>query len=256
MTAAKIEVERHVEMTVPARAAALAWLNAFLATSEDPDRPLLYRTLSVEFFLFGIQIVGCDGTALFRSWVPTQDDGKERSRRNRHWPHDDLAPFKTIVVMDPDGFGKGFMATLLRVTAVDGHEFEELHIATASVDDEAAPALGGEFQTERLILRACGQRLDLRVMEDRYPDWRKLDLGYGGQRLDGLTISPRLLGLLGKLKEVSQVDLDFHGEERHIGFTARGEGQERVRGLIMPMRRPEVKQAKAKVDPQSELTEE
>lgn len=224
------------QITVPARAAATAWLNAFLASSTDPDRPTLYRTLSVEFFRRGIQVIGCDGTALFRCWVPRTGDEKPATA-----PHFAEAPSRTVVVMDPDGFGKGYMSTLLKVTSEEAHELEELTITTATQDEDATIALGTEFMTERLILRACGQRIDLVLLDGQYPDWRALKLGMETvERVDSLTLAPRLFALVGKLKGVSAVDLEFHGDERHIGFVARGDSE--CRGLLMPMR----KAAKAK----------
>lgn len=221
-----------MQVTVSARAAATAWINAFLATSQDEDRFVLYRTLGLEFFDDGIQLIGCDGTALFRAWVPTVGDHTAAK-----WPALSMAPERAVVVMDPDGFGLGFMKALLRVTNDEAHEFEELVITTAPADDEAEVPLGAEFMTERVTLRACGQRIDLRLFDGAYPNWRQLRLGIEEvERVDGLTVAPRLFQMVGKLKGVGAVDLEFYGDSRHIGFTARGECE--VRGLIMPMRRP------------------
>jgi hypothetical protein len=215
-------------LVLPARAAALAWLNCFLATSQDDERGVLYRTISIEFYRGGLQFVCCDGTALFRSWVPVESETE--------WPLTSEKPITSIIAMDPDGFGIGFMRTLLRVTSEEGHEFEQLHITTKDADDSGAPALGRPFLTTRVVLLACGQRLDLRLMDATYPNWRGLQLGVDmSERVDGMKLAPRILGQLGKLKDVTAVSLDFHGEERRVDFIARG-GTE-VRGMIMPMRR-------------------
>ena len=226
------------QITVPARAAAIAWLNAFSAASTDPERPALYRTLSLEFFEGGIHFAGCDGTVLFRTWVPKVADGETEEAP---WPHNSEAPDRTVVVMDLDGFGSGYMKTLLRVTGEEAHEHEELTMSTATHDEDATIALGTEFMTERLILRACGQRIDLMLYQGLYPDWRMLRLGMEAvERVDSLTIATRLFALVGKLKAVSAVNLEFYGDAKHVAFVARGESE--VRGLMMPMR----KQAPAK----------
>jgi hypothetical protein len=215
---------------VRARAAAIAWINAFIAASQEIERRALYRSLSLEFFDAGVQLIGCDGTAVFRAWVP----GIEHS--DAAWPLIEEVPDRAIVVMDPDGSGLGFVRALLRVTAEEGHEFEPLTISTGTADDEASLSLGEEFMTERLTLRACGQRIDLRLYDGAYPDWRQLRLGVEDiERVDGLTVATRLFGMVSKLKGTGAVDLQFYGEKRHIMFTARGETE--VRGLIMPMRR-------------------
>lgn len=221
-----------VHITVPARAAALAWLNAFTASGTDEDRPALYRTLSLEFFRDGVQMIGCNGHALFRTWVPVQPEEGDPAK----WPDLDEAPTKSAVIMDPDSFGLGYMRTLLKVTGDESHAADELIITTAAADEEASLSLGTEFMSERLTLRACGQRTDLRLYGAAYPDWRRLRLGVEAiERLVSLTIGPRIFALVAKLKEVHAVDLEFYGKSKHIAFTARGDAE--VRGLLMPMRK-------------------
>lgn len=221
-------IETPVELSVSARVAATAWLNAFLATSQDEDRPILYRTLSLEFFDTGVQIICTDGTALFRTWAPSEEGAG--------WPLPEKVPEASVVVMDPDGFGIGFMRALLRVANEDGHEFEQLHFSTSAIDDGATIALGEEFMAKRLTLRACGQRIDLRLSDATFPGWRHLRLGIDDvERVEGMTVAPRLLAMIGKLKGVDKVDLAFHGENQRIAFVARGDAV--VHGLLMPMRR-------------------
>jgi len=90
--------------------------------------------------------------------------------------------------------------------------------------------------TERLTLRACGQRIDLRLYEGTYPDWRHLRLGMEDiERVDGLTVATRLFGMVSKIKGASSVDMDFFGESRHVAIVAKGDNE--LRGLLMPMRR-------------------
>lgn len=225
-------VGERLQITVPARALATAWVNSFLASSQEADRPVLYRTLSLEFFRYGtsrgVQIVGCDGAALFRSWVPAEE--------GMPWPSDHARPDHSVICMDLDGFGLGFMRALLRVTNDDAHAFETIAISTLPHDGEANLELGPEFQTERLALRACGQRIDLRLYEDTYVGWRHLQLGVAWpERVDGMRVATRIFGLIGKLKGVTSVELEFHGENRHVAF--RGIGTIEVRGMLAPMPR-------------------
>lgn len=228
-----------VEVTVSARAAAIAWLNAFLATSQEEGRPTLYRTLALEVFNTGVQCIATNGYALFRTWVPSVAAVEEAEFDDEGivpWPATSRQPQRAVVVMDPDGFGLGFMRALLRVTNDEAHAFEELTITTSPQDDEATLALGAEFMSERLTLRACGQRIDLKLLEGAYPNWRALQLGVEAvERVDGMTVGPRLLALVGKIKGATSVDLAFHGESKHIAFTAHGACE--VRGMLMPMRR-------------------
>jgi hypothetical protein len=216
------------DLTVHAHSAVTAWINAFLAASQDEENHRLYRTLSVEFYEGGIQFIGCDGHALFRAWAPVEPGDA--------WPGDDAQPLHSCVVMDPDGFGIGFMKSLHRVTGEEGHVRDTLTISTAPHDDEATIALGSEFMTERMTIRACGQRLDLKLYEGGYVNWRGAQLGVeAAERVDGLTLAPKLFQMVGKIKGASAVDLDFFGTTHHVAFRARGEAE--VRGLLMPMRR-------------------
>lgn len=226
-----------VRVSVRARASAIGWLNAFLAAGSDEQRPAINRTLALEWFEGGVQFICTDGTALFRSWVPAVPDSSDASEAE--WPVVAEAPIRTVVIMDADGFAVSFMRTLLSVTNDEGHEFDELTVTSAMHDDEADLALGPEFMGERLTLRACGQRIDLKLYEGPFPDWRRARLGIdNAERVEGLTLAPRLLALVGKLKGASRVDMEFYGDKNHVAFVARGDSE--TRGLLMPMRRMDV----------------
>jgi hypothetical protein len=237
MTAEQLEqavelVERRRTITIPAHVAATAWLNAHSATSKEEDRPTL-RALALEFFPRGVQFIGCDGTVLVRSWVPITDDDKPAD-----FPTLDEAPSRSICLLDSEGFGASFMKALQRVTSEEGRSFEELSLTIQPNDEGATLALGEQFMTERLVLRACGQRTDLRLYEDAYVDWRKTRLGMEGiERVDSLTVAPRLLALIGKLKGIDAIDLEFYGADKHVAFVGRGLVE--VRGILMPMRKRE-----------------
>ena len=231
-----MSVALEVQSVVRARVAALAWLNVFTAAASGESNPALTQTLSLEWHDAGVHLIGCDGTALFRSWVPAiPDDGGDPAE----WPQLSEVPNRSIVIMDPDGFGKSFMSALLRVTNDEDHQFEELTITTSATDDDATIALGAEFMTERVTLRECGQRIDLKLYQGPYPDWRGARFGIDqAERVEGLTIAPRLMALVGKLKGAHAVDMEFYGDKKHVAFTARGDVE--VRGLLMPMRRQDV----------------
>jgi len=232
-------------ITINAQAAAIAWLNAFSASGRNEERPALNRTLSIEVYQglgrSGVQFIGCDGTALFRTWVPA-DDGAE-------WP-DTLRPNRSLVVMDVEGFGLAFVKALLAVTAAEGFDNEQLTLTVDADRVEEEPALGEEFQRNVLTLEACGQRIDLKLYDGKYPNWRGLDLGLDdSERVEGLAIAGRLLRKLGGLKGAPRVEFDFAGQEKAIRFRAFG-GDGEVLGLVMPMRRED------KADPKAEDEED
>lgn len=52
-----------------ARTLALGWLATSLASSNDDDRPALYRTVHVECFSTGMRLLATDSYMLLRSWI-------------------------------------------------------------------------------------------------------------------------------------------------------------------------------------------
>lgn len=227
-----------VSLTVHASAAATAWLNAFLATGQDEDRPVLFRTLSVEFYANGIQFVACDGTMLFRAYVPKQGTDEE-------WPADDESPERSVVVMDGEHFALGFVRTLLAAS-------KSMELADLALSIEPAPEqdgempLGAEFSAEVLTLRALGQQLHCRLYEGEYVDWRKLSFGIAmADRVDGMMLATRMFSSVGKLRGIAAIECTFTGDERHIVIT----GDRSFKGILMPMRRKE------KEKPEPEETE-
>lgn len=239
---------RPVSLAVDAGAAALAWSNAFLAASQEEGRPLLYRTLAVEFFSNGVQFVATDGVLLFRTWVSAWQEDAE-------WPEDDLFsddPLIRVVVMDRDHFALGFIKTLMAAT-------KELAVTlTMAVEEapergEGEPALGDEFSTFVLTLRALGQQLHCRLFEDEFPNWRGLDLGIPmSERIPGTTLATKTLATLGKLKHVTALELDFTGANSRINITSWA--TDTIRGLVMPMRRIEKEKKPAPTpDTQTEI---
>ena len=223
---------------LPAASAATAWLNAFLATGQNEERPALCRTLSLEFHDNGLQLIGCDGTILFRSWVV--EDGHD----GRAWPDIAEVPRREVVVMDRDGFGVAFMRTLLSAAnAAAAPELVEVSFDLEYPELEELPSLGDEFRPKHLVMRAQGQRLDLRLYDGEYPVWRKLKFGLeDAERVDGMKIALRMFKTVAKLKGVFALDLEFHGGNRQIVF--RGYGDCAMEGLIMPMRRDEERKPK------------
>lgn len=221
--------------SVDAREAATGWLNAFLASGQDKQRAKLFRTMSLEFHREGLQLVATSGTALFRTWIRrTELPGPAA------WPGNDEVPQRTVTVMDVEKFGLAFMKNLYQLTTKEDRVGERMTITIAPQDEGATLSLGTEFTTERVVIRTCGQRLDLPVMDGEYPNWRRMQLGIEArERVEGMIVAPALCGAVGKLAGVSALRFQFHGKEKQIQFEASDSpaGLALVKGLLMPMRR-------------------
>lgn len=223
-------------ITLNAERAAVAWLNAFLATGQDDARPAMHRTIAVEFFRKGIQFVAVDGTMLFRTWAPT--------REGAAMPLLEEDPNRTVIVLDREHFAKGFVQTMLTVAREGENEGATVSFAIEPAPTRAAEGelLGESFSADVLVLRAFGQRLHCAIYEGAFPDWRKLQFGIEAiEQVEGMKLATRLFATVGKIKGVLGIDCDFRGEDRAIDIHAVGEKAE-LRGLLMPMRREKATQ--------------
>jgi hypothetical protein len=229
-------IEPTVQITVDAHAASIAWQNAALSMGDAKEKPILFKNISLEFYEGrGIQFIATDGTILLRTWVPAHDS------RKLDWPV--RRPDRSVVVMDRDGFALGFMKTLQRAAKED--TYEPLVVAIEAKDEDGQQPLSKEFAPYVLRLTACGQQLTLPLMQEEYPDWRQLNLGIApDERIEGLTIAPRMFATLGKIKTASKIDVQFLGEQKQIAVRAFDGAMPVVEGILMPMQRVEAEKTK------------
>lgn len=213
-------------VTADAGIATVAWLNAFLATSQEESRTVLYRTLSVEFYPTGAQFIAVDGTVLFRTWVPASN------AIVANWPADNEKPDVSVVVMDADKFASTFMNTLRTACS----EFPTELTITVDQEESDQPSLDESLVPNVLTLSALGQHLHCRLLDQPFPNWRQFRFGIDPAELvEGMRLAKRLFATVGKLRGVSGVDMTFHGESNRIEIIASGTSE--VRGMLMPMRR-------------------
>lgn len=223
---------------------ALAWVNVFHATGQSEDRPRLYRTIALEFFPHGVQLVATDGHLLLRTFVSDGSWG-EHVGYDR-WPDLLSRPIRAVTVMDREGFGIGFMKTVLKTAQQQDDAGEMLELSLTRHVDADQPDLGEDLSAWRLTIRSCGQRFDLKLHDEAYPNWRALNIGTSwAERVDGMTLAPWVFRTLGKLKGPTAFELDFQGDDRAIFLSTRGV---HIKGLVMPMRRAKEKARKPAPD--------
>lgn len=220
------------EARLPAHLAATSWINVFQATGDDKERAALFKTLLLEFFDHpdlgtAVQMIATNGIALVRAYVaPNPRDP---------WVADTERPDYTVIVHDVEGFALAFMKGVANATKEN--PAEQMTLTVEPYDDGASIALGPEFQDERLVVRACGQRLDCKLVRDAFPGWRHLKFGVDeAERVDEFRMAPKQFALLGKLKESGALDLDVG--ERRLFFSTMKDAELRLRGILMPMMKP------------------
>lgn len=183
--------------TLPGLHLASSWLNCALASSEDENRPVLYRTILVEVFKGGVQLVATDSWMLLAAFVPTDADDLTPPP-----PTIDESPIETHVVMDPDKR----MQSLMRFVLTDAKAAEkagvpcDLTLSISSAESPSEPTLDPSLDRSMFIVQTDNERLALPIYEGDYPTWRALLAAHREEPTGTLALNPTLLGRFGKLK--------------------------------------------------------
>ena len=231
-----------VRAELRARDVALAWLNASIASGDNPDRAPLYKSLAIEFFANGVQFVGCDGVMLLRTWAPLVTAIGESPA-----PDATATPYHRIVVRDESKFARTFFATVLAATAGDLGSVEPLELAVELAPEIASePAMDDALRPLRLAIRTLKQELHLPLWEGEYPAWRSVGFGLQVERVAGLRIASWVFAALGKVKGASAWSLEFNGAA--AGIRIESSLGVKVHGVVMPMEPPREKKKPAASD--------
>ncbi|MEM7322542.1 MAG: hypothetical protein AAF531_05590 [Actinomycetota bacterium] len=178
-----------------------AWLNASIAASEDDEnQPALYRSVSVEWFQQGVQLISTDSTLLIGAWVPSSED-IDTAR-----PDIDEAPIASYVVRDTNKR----MASLMkfahgeaRAAEKDGTPAPQLTLSVRSMEADDTPTLSPAFDRLMLVAETDRERLALPVFEAEFANWRSLlSRGSQGSAVRQVAWPVQTLGRLGGLRDL------------------------------------------------------
>lgn len=217
-----------INMDLPARAFAAAWLNAWQATGGDDSAPVLYRTVMVEALADGVRLWATDRYVLLRSTVDV--NGEEID-------DDETGP--TLIAMDPDQRAKALMAFILKDTK-DGQSIDlDVTIGVScAVSETGAATLAPELSRRTLVLDYKAERLALDLFEAEAPDWRLHGPGAKPEATERIALGEITLKPISALRSADgrhgPVEMSLSGEAGVIGIRC-GVYPE-VRGAIMPTR--------------------
>lgn len=224
-----------LDLTLPGRSFATAWLNTWLSTGDDEARPALYRTVLCEVFTSPrcLQLVATDSYTLFGSTAACSGHEDDSA------PTLDELPDRAIVVMDHDARVQVLMRWLLadcKHAAKNGLMEPTVHVALRSAEVPSTPTLDPSMGRQQLVITTDRERLTLDVFDGGYPAWRPLLLPHKPKSTEGIAFSPRLLARLGKIRTVDAEPIEFTmaGPIGLSVFTVRTEPP--VFGGIMPVR--------------------
>lgn len=224
-------------LTFDASDLASAWLGVAQASGKDEERPALSRTMLVEVFLAGVQLVATDGYMLLTAWVPGAFEIASP-------PDLDERPDDVVIAMDPHGRGLGLM----------GHVRKRASEAAASgVGAKVAfrigqpPMIPEETVEQGLEVRALiidhpgREELALPLFEGDYPNWREILATHKAIKTDAIAINPEIIGRLARLGRFYDEPLVWRFGGAH-GAALLSIGP--IRGAAMPMRWPGIDDAK------------
>lgn len=227
-------------MRLPATDLARAWLSVAQASGTKDDVPALAKTVAIEEFDHGLRLVATDRHVLLSAWVDADRDVRTE-------PAIDEAPNRTVIAADHDGRGKSLCGYILSLAARQDDEDAELDPMRADVifdvrmpagDDRGEMALEGLEPSYVVLSVPDVERVYLRMVEDTFPDWRQLVLGFEPETTKAVALNPEITERLSKLRKwhtSCPLVWRFGGSDRPAAIDV-GDSEPHVSGLVMPMR--------------------
>lgn len=152
---------------LPARAFAAAWLNVSRCSSDDEERPSLYRSVAVELIdPESVRLVATDSYMLLCSSVRVSHD-------TPGWcepVEDDEVPYRTVVAIDENYRLRALLKWAWKATKDD--ETAMVRLSVGSTETDEAPTLMPELARMGLTVDFEAERITLPIFDGPYPDWR------------------------------------------------------------------------------------
>jgi len=216
-------------ISLPSTEVAAAWLPVWCATSDDADRPILHRTICIEWFDGrGLRLIATDSYVLLTSWLGVTEHTPEPSLDER--------PLHTTIASDPDRRGHGLIRYAAACAAKDKDTDGTYHRTTLTVGPPAAsrktPALAEALEQQVLTIGYEGETVELLIVEAEYPSWRNLVSTRQTEATEQIALSPHVLGILAKTGR--EYAWTFSGELG--GIHIRSLAGLPVSGVAMPIR--------------------
>lgn len=208
-TASKRTTKGAYGTPLPGGQMAYAWLNASVAQGQEPIDPMTYRTILVERFKNGIQVVSSDRRLVLGQFCPFLGDDLTSP------PGPEELPIESIVVVDFEGRAVQLMKHVAKLhtrALKEGTEWPEVNfrIGTASIQ----PTLGsGELDQRVFIIDIGSERLILGEYESDFLDWRQPLLRHDPEPAGWVPFGVSVLQSLGQLRGVGYLKFRFSSND-------------------------------------------
>lgn len=201
-------------ITLPAEHVISAWRNAFLAASDDDERPALYRTVLCEWYADGLRFVSTDSYVIVTSYA----DGDRWNDGPVQAPDHDDAPTGQVVAIAADKLMADFLkhrAAEVKAWAKadqDGLDADPIDV-TFSIGTIDEPNTGQQRldigERRALIVSAANERIALPLYEGEFPNWRAVMAGYRPRPKAQVRATASLLARLGQLRTRGTLDCEL-----------------------------------------------
>lgn len=196
-------------MIFSGRHLARAWLTVALAASDDPARPVVYRTVFVDQYDdAGVLLTATDSYWLASVWVPDIDHDGSDGEDPAPSPGLDYLGDRRAVVSDGDGLVRALFKHVQRLTRKEDWDDVPVSLSLdekAPDDQEAQQRLTSELRPLVAIVEVPG---DLRVLATQVemdpPNWRKLAVDFMAMSADGAVSTAMSGWMLDKLSKAAK----------------------------------------------------
>lgn len=212
-------IEPHHELVIDSWVLSHAWLNAWQATGDDDIQLELYKTILVEVFDHGVQLICCDGRLVLGTFAPVVDTWAPH-------PEPSDAPLDSYVVMDHGQRGVALLKYVMREARdaiKNDYPIPELEVSVVTAERPSEPTLGAELDRLYVVIETERERVAMTVFGGEFPNWRKLLSGHVPEPAGSLAIRIPDFERLGKLQDFGAVRFIPHGSSGMIYIEAADE---------------------------------
>jgi hypothetical protein len=225
-----------LKLDVPSRALGRAWEAVQICASESKSDVPVFRAVHVELFHgHGMRLVSTDRHILVRAWVGFHplDEGDENMEPDLLEP-----PDLSFIVADEDRRGLGLLQYIQKVmTAKRIYDAEQWPMVKMTkrrenITDEQTFE-GMEVETVHLEW-PDHEEVVLRVVEDKFPDWKPMQLSFEGRSTEKLSFRSSTLKRAAKLAALfpgQTLDWKLSGNVAPVAFTIGP-----LHGFLLPTR--------------------
>lgn len=222
-------------MKLDGGAFASAWLNTALASSDDSNRPALFRTVVVEQYheryRKGVQLLATDSHLMLGAFVPI-----EGGEADVLPPTVDEAPTADeVVVIDVNLRLQALLRYVLKEATMadkEGWPGPIVQISIRSNETDAEPTLSPELDRLSFMVETDAERIALPVYEGGFPNWRSMLTNGAHKATKTIGYEPELLGRFGKLTRVpGPIRFDHRGPNGLVSISAPNSGSYLFGGL-------------------------